>query len=151
MEPQDPAFALTDTEQLMAGSAAGVVDDLGFKFLAQQQIDPSVLDQAFRGFYEGIMDAAEVKFPEFSFRDYGCTADGSMVTVKRFRDSSMLAAMEEILMLQRCQHPNIVRLLDVCSVGDALRVLHSRSLDRVTHPHTCSVLKSRSEPSNAGI
>ena len=107
---------------------------MGFKFLAQQQMDSLVLDQAFRGTYSCTADAAEFKFPEFSLRDYGCTADGSIVTIKRFRDTNMLALMAEILMQQKGKRPNIIRLLDACSAGDGPRFVFSQFGMRV-HKH----------------
>ena len=129
LERQDKPVASTVTGQPTAGSVAEAVDDLAFKFLAQQQMDPVVLDQAFKGTYEESEDAPEFKFAiqaEYSLKDHMCKADGSIVTVKRFRSTNMPAVMAEILVLQRCKHPNIIRLLDVCSAGDTPRFVFSQ-------------------------
>ena len=118
--------AAVSVEPQPDGSAASAVEDMVFKFLAQQQVDALMLDQAFRGTYDWIEDTQENRCTEHVTREYGCKADGSTVTVKRFRDANVLAALGEILTLQRCRHPHIVRLLDVCSAGESPRFVFSQ-------------------------
>ena len=134
LDQPDGAAALPIVDpvaSVIIDSAAFAVEDLGFKFLAQQQMDPSLVDQAFRGTYEVIEGDPETRFAEYGTRNYRCKAVvtagvGSTVTVKRFRDTNMIAAMAELFALQRCAHPHIVRLIDVCSAGEAPRFVFTQ-------------------------